>query len=557
MNDPHIWWYVTRSSAILAWILMTLAVVWGVLLSTRIFRKVDDPSHLQDLHRYLGGLSLLMVGVHIVSLMLDGWLHFTPLEALVPGQAAYRTIPVALGIGAFYLLVVVYGSSLLRNRLPPRFWKGLHYSNYGAVILIGFHAGLTGTDAGHWWYFAVAVALLSLTSVALIARLVMSATPAGAQRTAPSQPPQDRPLGGSPLADRARVSTVTRPGDEGALLAQLGFTPTAVLDRVREPQGIRQPAIEPPGTAAGVMTLIVAAAFDLAAGVRGLRLVAPGGEELPPWHPGAHVTLELPNGDARQYSLCGDPADRRFYDIAVLREVRSRGGSQWIHDQVRAGMPLRVWAPRNHFPLEPAPEYLFVAGGIGITPIRSMIESLPAKREWKLIYLGRSRTTRAYLPELLRDHPTRVFAYARDEHAQRLDVASIVAQLGGEIYCCGPESLIRDIEAASAHGRVHCEHFEPVARPELIARPLRLSLARSGMELTVADDRTVLDVLEENRVPVLASCRRGVCGTCEVRVLGGEPEHRDSVLADDEKRELGIMFPCVSRARGDLLTLDV
>ncbi len=519
MNDPHIWWYVTRSSAILAWILMTLAVVWGVLLSTRIFRKVDDPGHLQDLHRYLGGLSLIMVGVHIVSLMLDGWLHFTPLEALVPGQATYRTIPVALGIGAFYLLVVVYGSSLLRNRLPPRFWKGLHYANYGAVVLIGFHAGLAGTDVGRWWYFGVSTVILSLTAMTVIARIVMSATP-----------------------------TRTQP-----VLA-----PTVVLDRgprtVDEP---RQPAIEPPGTAAAVTTMVVAAAFDLAAGVRGIRLTTPAGAELPPWHPGAHLTLELPNGDTRQYSLCGDPADRRFYDIAVLREPRSRGGSQWIHDALRPGMAVRVWAPRNHFSLVPAAEYLFIAGGIGITPIRSMIESLPAKREWKLIYLGRSRSTMAYLPELLRDHPTRVYAYARDEHPDRLNVVDVVSRLGGEVYCCGPDSLIRDIESATPAGRFHCEHFEPVSRPPMIARPLRLSLARSGLELTVPDDRSVLEVLEENRVPVLASCRRGVCGSCEVRVFDGVPEHRDSVLGDEEKAELGIMFPCVSRAHGDHLVLDI
>jgi ferredoxin-NADP reductase len=556
MNDPHIWWYVTRSSAILAWALMTVAVVWGVLLSTRIFRKVDNPGHLQDLHRYLGGLSLIMVGVHIVSLMLDGWLHFTPLEALVPGQATYRTIPVALGIGAFYLLVVVYGSSLLRNALPARFWKGLHYANYGAVVLIGFHAGLTGTDVGQWWYFAVSIILLSLTAVAVIVRIVMSQQPAGA--VAGALPAGGPGRGSAPVTPRARVQAVPMAGAENAIMEQLGFAPTAVLERGSwSLESPRQPAIEPPGTAADVTTLIVAAAFDMAVGVRGLRLTAPAGTDLPVWHPGAHLTIELPNGDTRQYSLCGDPADRGFYDVAVLREPRSRGGSQWIHDAVRPGMALRVWAPRNHFPLEPAPDYLFVAGGIGITPIRAMIESLPAKRQWKLIYLGRSRTTMAYLPELLRDHPTRVYAYAGDEHPGRMDIASAVAQLSGEIYCCGPDSLIRDIERAAGPRKVHCEHFEPVVRPPMIAQPLRLSLVRSGLELTVPDDRSVLEVLEDNRVPVLASCRRGVCGTCEVRVLSGEPEHRDSVLGDEEKGELGIMFPCVSRARGGHLTLDV
>ncbi|MFC5502933.1 2Fe-2S iron-sulfur cluster-binding protein [Lysinimonas soli] len=557
MNDPHIWWYVTRSSAILAWILMTLAVVWGVLLSTRIFRKVDNPGHLQDLHRYFGGLSLLMVVVHVVSLMLDGWLHFTPLQALVPFQASYRTIPVALGIGALYLLVVVYGSSLLRDRLPPRFWKGLHYVNYGAVLLIGFHAGLAGTDAGSWWYFAVSVMILSLTAIAIIVRLVMSQSPSGATG-ATGAAGSGAMVAGQASAPRPRAVGPTAGGaEQTALLAQLGFAPTAVLERSPFDVGQRQPMIEPPGTASGISTMIVAASFELAVGVRGLRLVPAGGAELPPWHPGAHLTLELPSGETRQYSLCSDPADRYHYDIAVLREPDSRGGSRWIHESLHPGMAVRVWQPRNHFPLIAAPEYLFVAGGIGITPLRSMIESLPERREWKLIYLGRSRSTMAYLPELLERYPGRVYVYARDEHPDRLNVAEIVAGLGGEVFCCGPESLIADVESATPPSRFHAEHFEPVTRPVMIAQPLRISLARSGVELTVPENRSVLEVLEENRVPLLASCRRGVCGTCEVRVTGGVPEHRDSVLGDSEKDELGIMFPCVSRARGDRLVLDI
>jgi len=556
MNDPHIWWYVTRSSAILAWILMTLAVVWGVLLSTRIFRKVDNPGWLQDLHRYFGGLSLVMIGVHIVSLMLDGWLHFTPLQALVPFQASYRTLPVALGIGAFYLLVIVYGSSLFRNRLPPRFWKFLHYFNYGSVVLIGFHAGLTGTDVGHWWYFAVSIVILSLTATAIIVRLVMSKTPSGSAGSGAAVGAPSGPREASPVAS-TRVVGVPDPSSQSALLAQLGFTPSAGTALLERPDPRRQPAIEPPGTASGVSTMIVAGVAELASGVRGLRFAAPDRSELPVWHPGAHLTIELPDGDTRQYSLCGDPAERRYYEVAVLREPRSRGGSQWVHASLRPGMAVRVWEPRNHFPLVPAAEYLFVAGGIGITPLRAMIESLPAKREWKLLYLGRSRTTMAYLSELLQDHPDRVFVYARDEHPTRLDLVDTVSRLGGEVYCCGPESLIADVESATPANRFHAEHFEPVTLPPMIAQPLRLSLTRSGIDVTVPMDRSILEVLEENLVPVLASCRRGVCGTCEIRVTGGTPHHRDSVLGQDEKTELGIMFPCVSRAVGDHLTLDV
>ncbi|HEU0205526.1 MAG TPA: 2Fe-2S iron-sulfur cluster-binding protein [Pseudolysinimonas sp.] len=511
MNDPHIWWYVTRSSAIIAWALMSLSVVWGVLLSTRIFRKVDSPGHLQDLHRYFGSLALLGVAVHMVSLMLDGWLHFTPGQLLIPGHSLYRTIPVALGIIAFYLLVVVYGSSLLRDRLPPRFWKGLHYANYGAVLLIAFHAGLSGTDAGRWWYLAVSVFIISLTAIAIVVRIVM-----GSQTSSPP------PAGGAG---------------------------SAIVERT-------PPRIEAPGMAPGVMTMIVGGMAWLADGVRGVRLVPLGGAELPPWHPGSHLTLQLPGGETRQYSLCGDPAERGFYEIAVLRDRQSRGGSAWVHDILKPGMVVSVWEPRSHFPLVHATQYLFVAGGIGITPIRSMIESLPARRDWWLLYLGRSRSTMAYLAELLEQYPQQVLVYARDEHPDRLDVASVVRRLGGEVYCCGPETLIEAVRAAADPAHFHAEHFVPVTRPPMIAGPLEIECSRSGVRLTVPPDRSVLEVLEENRIPMVASCRRGVCGSCETRVLAGVPEHRDSVLDDADKDELGVMFPCVSRGSSSL-TLDL
>ena len=123
MSDPHIWWYVTRASAIIAWILLTLAVVGGILLSTRLLRNVDNPSWLQDLHRYLGGLSIVMLLLHMVTLMLDGWLHFSLSNVLLPFSVTYRAPPVVLGIIAFYLLLAVQGSSLMTRWLPRKFWR--------------------------------------------------------------------------------------------------------------------------------------------------------------------------------------------------------------------------------------------------------------------------------------------------------------------------------------------------------------------------------------------------------------------------------------------------
>lgn len=562
MSDPHIWWYVTRASAIIAWILMTLSVIWGVLLATRIFRKVDSPGHLQDLHRYLGSVALILIGVHMVSLMLDGWLHFTPGQVLVPGLSLYRTIPVALGIISFYLLVIVYGSSLLRRWLPPRFWKFLHYFNYASVLLVSFHAGLTGTDVGHWWYLSISVVILSLTATAIIVRLVMSSA-TGANSAAASSAKSI-----AVASTRGTSSVITSPSTwpevstRGALVGQLSARRGVTATGAPPPLGgtavlTLPPPIEAPQTPSGSAAMVVAGVTALADGVKGIRLVLLGGAELPPWQPGAHLTLELPNGNTRQYSLCGDPAERRFYDIAVLRDNPSRGGSAWVHDVLMPGMTVTVWEPRNHFPLVHATTYVFVAGGIGITPIRAMIESLPARRDWRLVYLGRSRSTMAYLPELMERYPQQVLVYARDEHPDRLDIGLVMRQLAGEVYVCGPERLIESVKAVSEPSHFHTEHFTPVERAPIPVSQIDVECARSGMQFTVPPDRSLLEALEDNQIPMVASCRRGVCGSCEVRVLAGVPEHRDSVLDDEEKQELGIMFPCVSRASGDRLVLDI
>ncbi len=178
MTDPHLWWYVTRASGLVAWAAMTGSVLWGVLLATRVLRSIDNPAWLQDLHRWLGGTALIMTGLHMLSLMLDSWAHFSLTQVLVPLAAGYRPWPVALGIVAFYLLIAVYGSSLLRPRMPRRFWKALHYGSYASVVLVSFHAGWSGTDVGAWGYRLVAFALLGLTTVAVLVRVLTSATAA-------------------------------------------------------------------------------------------------------------------------------------------------------------------------------------------------------------------------------------------------------------------------------------------------------------------------------------------------------------------------------------------
>jgi ferredoxin-NADP reductase/DMSO/TMAO reductase YedYZ heme-binding membrane subunit len=527
MNDPHIWWYISRASAVIGWALMTLSVVWGILLSTRVMRQIDNPGWLQDLHRYFGGAAIVMVSVHMLTLMLDGWLHLSLAEVLLPFTSHFKALPVALGVTAFYLLVAVQGTSLLMRYLPRRFWKVVHYSSYVTLILVSFHAAFSGTDVGTSWYRVVSIGLILLAMLAVVLRLV--ATKRGSGSSAAGRP-----------TDAAR--------------------------------GIR-----PSPTPVETRTMRVAAVTRVADGVRGIRLVpvvpvrgaAAGADAalLPAWHPGAHVTLHLPNGLERQYSLCGDPAERSHLDIAVLRTEISRGGSAWIHANVEPGLVLEVSGPLNHFELEPATAYLFIAGGIGITPIMGMIESLPARRDWKLVYLGRSRSTMAFLGELLQRYPDRVEVFARDEQLVQPEASDLLGGAPGglgdfaaraDVYCCGPESLMQAVAELVPRERMHFERFVAVER-ESAQEPqaVTVTCARSDVTFDVEAGESILDALENNGMPILGSCRTGVCGTCEVRVVTGTPDHLDSVMADDEKDSLRVMYPCVSRATSAELVLDI
>lgn len=509
LNDPHLWWYITRTSALLAWGLMTLSVVWGILLSTRILRRIDNPGWLQDLHRFLGGLSVIMVLLHMVTLMLDGWLQFSAVEVLVPFTTDFRPLAVALGIIAFYLLVAVQGSSMIMHRLPRKFWKGLHYASYASILLVSFHAGLAGTDVGSLGYSILAYSLIGLTAFATVVRIAVSNRTKRAAKAEVWVPPFDK----APRQSPPRITT---------------------------------------------RTMVVTDAGLIASGVLGVRLVALGGGLLPIWYPGAHVTLHLANGLERQYSLCGDPADRHHYDLAVLRTDNSSGGSKWMHENVMPGTTIEVSGPLNNFELDPARNYLFIAGGIGITPIKAMIESLPAQRDWRLIYVGRSRSTMAFARELEHRFPERVRIHAADENAAQLDFTSLSPAETIEVYSCGPESLMTALASAVPAERLHLERFVPLERaPSIPNQELRLSFNRSPLHLTVGPTESILDALERAGMPVAGSCRKGVCGTCEVRVLEGTPEHLDSVMDDAEKDELGIMYPCVSRALTPDLVLDL
>lgn len=301
---------------------------------------------------------------------------------------------------------------------------------------------------------------------------------------------------------------------------------------------------------------------DLAAeGVLALTLRHPLGEELPAWEPGAHIDVVLGPDLERQYSLCGDPADRHSWRVAVLREPDGRGGSAHVHGQLEAGGKVRVRGPRNHFALQPSPRYRFVAGGIGITPILPMLAEAEASgAEWTLLYGGRTRNSMAFVEELS-PYGDKVRIAPQDE-AGLLDLAAELGtpQPGTLVYCCGPGPLLDAVEERCAQwpkGSLHVERFQPKVQETGADTEFEVVLERSGRTLTVPADVSVLDTVRSAGVEVLFSCAEGTCGTCETDVLEGTPDHRDSVLTDEERETGETMLICVSRCRGKRLVLDL
>ena len=308
------------------------------------------------------------------------------------------------------------------------------------------------------------------------------------------------------------------------------------------------------------LELVVAHKEKLADEVVRLTLRAPDGRPLPRWEPGAHVDLVLADDLVRQYSLCGSPEDHTAYQVAVLREPGGRGGSARVHDELAAGDRVRVDGPRNHFALVDAERYLFLAGGIGITPILPMLDRVARTgREWQLVYGGRTRSSMAFTDDLRR-HDGRVTIQPQDEQGL-LDLPGLLAEPrpGTAVYCCGPEPLLAAVEQHCA-GRpgdaLHVERFTPKA-DDGPHTAFEVELAGSGRVLRVPADRSILDVAEEAGVTVLSSCREGTCGTCETGVLGGTPDHRDSVLTEAEQKAGDVMMLCVSRSCSPRLVLDL
>ncbi len=319
------------------------------------------------------------------------------------------------------------------------------------------------------------------------------------------------------------------------------------------------------------MQLRIRSIAYLALDINGYELVDPNGRDLPRFAAGAHIGVRLGPTDSgavwRDYSLWNDPAERRRYCIAVLREKLGEG-SRHLHDAVRGGDIVEVSLPRNHFPLADAAErHLLLAGGIGIAPIMAMIAELKRRHvDFRLHYCTRSPERTAFRDELdrLAAQGRVVFHHDGGDPAQGLDIAALLSapQAGTHLYYCGPAGMMAAAAAAAAHwpaGSVHCEYFSgpgaaPAARLEE-DRPFRVRLAKSGAEYDVPVGESIASVLRRHGVAVRLSCEFGYCGTCLTRYVAGEPDHRDPILGD-RARETHLLI-CCSRATSPVLVLDL
>lgn len=313
---------------------------------------------------------------------------------------------------------------------------------------------------------------------------------------------------------------------------------------------------------AGDLSLLVHERELASEGVVTLVLRDAEGERLPDWTPGSHITLRLGPGLERQYSLCGERRDAYTYRIAVQHEPHGRGGSDALFRTLHPGSRVVTSRPRNNFRLTPAEEYLFIAGGIGITPIVPMMEAAEALgTPWRLLYLGKSLDRLAFVDRL----PGRGAGVSirLSSETGRCDLAAELGspRRGRKVFACGPRSLLdalSDLTGAWPVGLYRAEHFsageiEPPAR----TTPFSIQLGEGGPSWSVAPDESVIDVLGRAGCSILTSCREGVCGTCEVGVLDGKPDHRDTILDESEREGAGCFFPCVSRSLSDRLVLDL
>jgi tetrachlorobenzoquinone reductase len=288
------------------------------------------------------------------------------------------------------------------------------------------------------------------------------------------------------------------------------------------------------------------------------------GAPLPPYKPGAHIDLHLPNGLIRQFSLVVPQANLESYVVGVKRDAESRGGSRYIFDQMRVGDEIKISAPRNNFPLvEDAAHVVLIAGGIGITPIWCMAQQLATLgRSWKLYYASRSRADMAFLETLEKFDPKFRHLHFDDEaDGKVLDLAAVIAEAppDAHFYCCGPNPMLKAFEAAAVNrprNHVHVEYFTAKAEAATTGG-FWVELARSGEEYFIPEGKKILEVLFDAGVDVDYSCELGICGACETRVISGIPDHRDAVLSEEEQASNTKVMICCAGCKTERLVLDM
>ncbi|MCI2810984.1 PDR/VanB family oxidoreductase [Eoetvoesiella caeni] len=317
-----------------------------------------------------------------------------------------------------------------------------------------------------------------------------------------------------------------------------------------------------------IQNLIVHEVSKAAEDVLVYQLAASGGADLAPWEPGAHIDIHTPSGLIRQYSLCGQPSDRKQYQIAVLIERNGRGGSIEIHEKLTVGTSVKVSIPRNHFPLRPAQKYIFVGGGIGITPLLPMIDAAQQSgAAWSLVYGGRNTASMAFADALGRLHGETVTLVPQDVKGM-IDIKQIVEQAESDVavYACGPGAMLTELETqfeqAGKRTQLFIERFGVDEQKKLIesageSQGFQIELAQRGLTLDVPADKTLKEVLLGAGIDVPFSCEEGYCGSCETKVLEGVPEHHCSVLTDEEKEQGEYMMVCVGRSKSAKLVLDL
>lgn len=286
---------------------------------------------------------------------------------------------------------------------------------------------------------------------------------------------------------------------------------------------------------------------------------------LPSFSPGAHIDIHLPNGMMRQYSLAKTSEDGKSFVVGVKLDAASRGGSRFMHEALRVGTLLKIGVPRNNFPLDEAAERsVFIAGGIGITPIYAMATHLShTGRSWSLHYAVRKRNEAAFVDELRSLNGGSVHLHVDEEAGGFLDISDVISAEAGNphFYCCGPAPMLQayiSTTAAFPRERVHYESFG--ALPESEGEPrggYRVELVKSGRLIEVPKGQTIIQAMREAGLDPMVSCEQGHCGSCEARVIAGEIEHRDVILSPEERAAGNVMMLCVSHCKSETLVLDL